>query len=346
MSTEVLALPARGPAGLAALLRTAFRALLLLAAAATFAATLLPRLGHHARLLDLFAFVQPQLALLALGLLGLALLARHRLAALAAALAAAASLVALWPAVPHAAAGHSLRVVTLNVLYTNENTDAVLGYLRRTAADIVVLQEMNAEWTKRLEALTDRYPHWTAGAGSTNLIMSRLPLHDDRALPKMPQELDDPNAPIRAVVSLGGREVAIYVAHPDTPRSQEQWTKRNGYLAWLAARMNELDADRLRILAGDLNTPPTSVWYRDLLRTAELADSGGGGLRWPTRLYRRWPQVMRLIGAPVDHILASPEIGVVRSGTGDYVGSDHLPLMAELRIPDAAAQPSAASPAL
>lgn len=96
-------------------------------------------------------------------------------------------------------------------------------------------------------------------------------------------------------------------------------------------------------MLGDFNTPPWSFLFTDLTAAAQLRDAGGGGIRQPTRQPMLAAPHLAWLGAPVDHVLVSPEIGVAAFAVGPSVHSDHLPVIADLRLHGA--QPSGASPA-
>ena len=77
------------------------------------------------------------------------------------------------------------------------------------------------------------------------------------------------------------------------------------------------------VLAGDLNTSPWSNAFR-------ARGSQRGSLppppvpSWPA-----WPLALPQVA--LDHIFVSPELAVAAAGTGPAVGSDHLPVWAQLR---------------
>ena len=146
------------------------------------------------------------------------------------------------------------------------------------------------------------------------------------------------------VIAVGGREVAIYAVHPPTPRSIDQWQVRNQQLEWLAGASLALDADRPRIVLGDFNTPPWSFLFTDITTTGQLHDAGGGGLREPTRQPMLAAPLLAWLGAPVDHVLVSHDITADRFAVGHSVYSDHLPVIADLRVDPPHA--SGTSPAL
>jgi endonuclease/exonuclease/phosphatase family metal-dependent hydrolase len=61
------------------------------------------------------------------------------------------------------------------------------------------------------------------------------------------------------------------------------------------------------------------------------------GLRRHATFLRSWPtQGQYRLPAPaflIDHVLTTPEIKTIAIGTGPFVGSDHLPIVATLRLP-------------
>jgi endonuclease/exonuclease/phosphatase (EEP) superfamily protein YafD len=85
--------------------------------------------------------------------------------------------------------------------------------------------------------------------------------------------------------------------------------------------------DGPQILAGDLNLPPDSAIYRKFWAGYGNAFSSAGlGFG-----YTEWPRVGVLrFGIRIDHILSGPNWRPCRCWVGPGVGSDHLPLIADL----------------
>ena len=77
------------------------------------------------------------------------------------------------------------------------------------------------------------------------------------------------------------------------------------------------------VLAGDLNTSPWSNAFRKLRAVAGLAPASTLMPTWPA-----WPVALPQVA--LDHIFVSPELAVAAAGTGPAVGSDHLPVWAQL----------------
>jgi vancomycin resistance protein VanJ len=80
------------------------------------------------------------------------------------------------------------------------------------------------------------------------------------------------------------------------------------------------------VIAGDFNLPVESAIYRQhwaQYRNAFSQTGIGSGYTKHTRLF----------GVRIDHVLSSKDVQPIRSFVGKDVGSDHLPLIADLAIP-------------
>ncbi len=304
--------------------------------------------ARHAWLLDLLSFARQHLLVLAVASAALAFLAGARGWALAAAVAAvvnAAPSLQQREAAPSPTEAVPLRVLSFNVMNQNYYANRVERFLRRSGADLVVLQEMTPFVGGKLEALRglylDIWPDLSLPKGDL-AVLSRRPLRSVEILEPPPEAAGEPwERPLRLELEGGA---AVYAVHPDTPRSPERWRRRNALLAWLGETARARDGDRPRIMVGDFNTPPGSPFLADLKRAARVRDAAGGGLRHPTRQPLLLAPYLSWLGAPVDHVLVSPGIGVRAFWVARDVESDHLPVVADLLLPGAG-QPALASPA-
>ncbi|MEK0081673.1 endonuclease/exonuclease/phosphatase family protein [Benzoatithermus flavus] len=322
-------------------------------------ATLLSLLARHGWLLDLLTFARQHLVVIGLVLAGAALRTKRRRWALAAGALAACNLVlVLAQAGPGAltsrasASGVELRVLTLNLLAENYYTKRVVRYLRASGADIVALQELTPYWAEKLAELQDIYPYVSPPLQpwkSSSVILSRHPFVEAGAMRAPADTVTGKwNRPLRAVVDVGSERIAVYVVHPETPRSLQQWQMRNRYFAWLGEEVRRLDGERPRIVLGDFNTPPWSPFLQDFAAAAEVHQAAAG-LRWPTRQPLILAPYLSWLGAPVDHILLSPGLEAAAFTVGSDVKSDHLPVIADVWLPahhdGPSPHPSAARPA-
>lgn len=138
--------------------------------------------------------------------------------------------------------------------------------------------------------------------------------------------------PSVVAVPSDGTGPTIVAAHPVSPVPGEMAGWRQG-LHWLAARCQGADV----IVAGDLNS--TLDHYAGL--EGESDSSGGlGGCRDGARATGNaavgtWPTTLpSLLGAPIDHVLATPNwhfVGFRVDEAHDSAGSDHRPVIAQLR---------------
>lgn len=307
------------------------------------AITALSFLGRWSWPLDLLSFGRQHLLVAAMLLAILAWAIRRKGWSMAAMVVAAGNLIAMAPSAGSditsavaAMPGTPLRVVALNVLNENNHSNSVVSFLRSTNADVISLEEVNSWWRRQLAALDDLYPYRLPVDGArenTTVLLSRYPIHEaDLLKPPRPGFAGPGEEPLRAVIEVGGTPVAIYAVHPPTPRSPEQWTTRNAQLEWLAATADERDGGSPRVMLGDFNTPPWSFLFQDVIAKAGLRDAGGL-LRQATRQPMLIPPHLAWLGATVDHVLVSPDVGVAGFAVGPYVHSDHLPVIADLTLP-------------
>ncbi len=227
------------------------------------------------------------------------------------------------------AAGHEIRVVALNLLFSNGNHAAVRDYLRQSDADLLVLSELTPVWVSALREVTATYPYWLSvdrihpwGLG----LYSRYPLRGERITNLgLPGSVN-----VSARVVLPGGEVEVMGVHLASPVTPVRAARRNHQLARLAealgAQPDGARVSRPRLLVGDLNLTPYSPYYGDLLRYTGMVDkrrTQGPAGTWPT-----WSPLLQI---PIDHCIADPELEVVRVERGPHVGSDHYPLEILLR---------------
>lgn len=288
-------------------------------------------------LVDLLTFAWPYVGAAGVFLV-LAALVTRRMKAIVIALAGLA--VAAIPAfdVPtarSATAGAGLKVLTANLFVENAEDPAVfLDLLRLEKPDIVVLQETRADWAQAISA-SGLYPYESSAESREreNLqVFSTLPIRAETMLQRAFTEEYAHKQPLRLELDLNGRPLFLYALHPETPRRLWQWRDRNAYLA-AAADAVKGDLEKAPVIvAGDWNTPTWSPFFRGFLKQAGLTSTAGGWLQPVTRFSMRL-DTFAYIGASIDHIAVSPDILLHERRVGPYFGSNHLPVIAELTLP-------------
>ena len=264
--------------------------------------------------------------------------------------------VAPWYIKPvHAAehVGEGFTLVSANVKFNSENKNGLLSYIQTVAPDIVFLQELDPKWSEVINTLKETY-HYSFivdygdefGIG----ILSKFPLGNLYEINVMP--FHSPS--LEAIATLDdGTRIKLITIHPMPPISKELFEHRNAMFEEVALRIKNSTEDVL--LAGDFNTTMWSPQYKKLVSEAGLRNlSKGFGLHgtWPigranytnflnakeggksgTDFIPSWLVYNHPIKLPIDHVLVRGNIIVKNISAGPDIGSDHLPIMAELQIP-------------
>lgn len=218
-----------------------------------------------------------------------------------------------------------LKLLHANMLYTVNNTDAVIAEVQKENPDIFVLQEVTEEEWQDLKALTKICPHYKsifARHGDGIILFSRFPFEQIEVL--------DFNLPSRwgffAEFNINGAKVSLVTIHPPTPLYESHFALRNTQFAHAAKLLRGKEGNK--ILIGDFNLTPFSPYYRDLLRDSELRDARQGkGLLTSWVAYM--PPFLRIT---IDHCFVCDRINVSDIRLGNRVDSDHLPLIVELLL--------------
>lgn len=226
-------------------------------------------------------------------------------------------------------------VLSWNTLGDAPGADTIAELAAEVEADVVVLPETSAETAEIVAAILS-----DGGRPMQALYLSLDDVSKARTTAvlisaDLGEYTRDDSAgttetlPSLVVRPLDGRGPTIVAAHPVAPIPGEMGAWRSG-LIWLADRC----AGENVILAGDLNS--TLDHYTALgtdggdlgaCRDAARATGNAAVGTWPTA----FPQ---LLGAPIDHVMATPDwevVGFRVIGSHDGDGSDHRPVLAQLR---------------
>ena len=218
-----------------------------------------------------------------------------------------------------------LRVAIANAYVGNSTPQRLRAWIDQEDPDAFAVLEYTAEHQRTLAPLHARYPHRMEAVEESPFgiaLFSKLPL--------LEQQTTSIGAPFSkalfAVVEWNGARVGLMAAHPPPPISQDYARMRDQGLAQLATEAARMPPDR--ILLADCNATRWSRPLRETMAAAGMRDSAEGfGFQgsWPARL--PWP-----LRIPIDHVLVSGELVVTRRELGPDVGSDHLPVVAEIAI--------------
>ena len=213
-----------------------------------------------------------------------------------------------------------IRIVSFNIEFARNIEGAIAALTSDTAlrgADIVLLQEMDAEGTRRIAAALRMwhvyYPaiyHRRSRRDFGNAVLSRFPIVADAKLilPRPSRYAGTHRAATAATVRINGSLVRVYSTHLGTVADITSRQRRDQ----LRAIVSDGDKHRLVIIGGDMNDE----------QLPSLAEKSS--YAWPTRYGPRTTRLGRL-----DHILVKG-IQPRRSGTIILSSgvSDHHPVWA------------------
>lgn len=270
-------------------------------------------------LCDLLTHFRWQYAAILLACGGALLCLKHWRSGLASLVAGGAVLATLIQPAPATVPHPTLKVLSFNVLKTNERRNEICDFIEKEQADVVVLSEINEKWASQIARLRQTYPHVLSSSPKKLydvVILSRHPFQTTDATDFKKRRYAE------ATIFVNGTTYHVTAAHTAPPTSEinSQW--RNEQLLALG---QELAGQPRAILCGDLNTSPFSPWYARMLKISGLADTSRGAGYSPT-----WMRAFPPIAVPIDHILLSQDLALVSRKVGPSLGSDHSPVIVEL----------------
>ena len=174
------------------------------------------------------------------------------------------------------------------------------------------------------------------------IVVSRFPLQDCQ-----PGDISfdgKSHSYVRCTVKAHGAEIDLFTAHLLSPReglNATRYERADGIGEWqhnLNSRLiqaSKLAADvsqrkRPLIVAGDLNAPESSPVVQVLLERGLRDAFSAAGLGYGyTHGHSLRPHISFL---RIDHILVSPELGVIDCFVGGKEASEHRPVIADLAV--------------
>jgi endonuclease/exonuclease/phosphatase (EEP) superfamily protein YafD len=238
--------------------------------------------------------------------------------------------------------GRALKVVSFNLSYDNPGFGKAVDFLAKSGADVIGLSEVTPEAKAALAKLKEIYPHSIDCVGQDRfcelMLLSKKPLRYSfagRIGPKLTYVAS-------ADIDWQGAPLSVAVAHIVLPFKTPDWQPLQTWIpaddpspllaktpvlwqsvqmAVLAGYVQSLGPDR--IVMGDFNSAPWSD-VQTAFRKALLLDNRGPlALTWPTQL----PPPLRI---PIDTVFVGGGLSIRDLHAGADLGSDHLPVIAEI----------------
>lgn len=244
-----------------------------------------------------------------------------------------------WPSFSSVAEDNKqpLTVMSFNVLYSNKAHKAIVQSIQVASPDLIGFQELTQASAKEIvKALESEYPYHTLkplGKKSAVGLLSRFPIETVEWFPLPP--LDHA---LHTTVNVAGNRVHVFVVHLsanqffDYPASQfvplviERYGRRAAEVTRLTEEFADLDEPIL--LMCDCNLTDTSEAYArlDLLLNDSFREVGWGFG------HTFHPPVAPIPIQRIDYVWHSDEFAAVQAFVGQDGGSDHLPVVAKLRL--------------
>lgn len=221
----------------------------------------------------------------------------------------------------------SMRVMSFNLLSTNESYSEVVEYIETIDPDLVLLHEASRPWEVAMESAGMGYE--IVRPRSDDLIFGTLVLVKGQAVEAISYGFAAANP--RAVELNYTPEgwstpVAVLGTHPLAPTDEERADLRDAQLGfagqWASTQSGAF------FIVGDFNSTPWSWPFRRLMGTAGLVNSQVGFGLQPTFS----ADSNLLLRVPIDHLVHSSALEVTDRQLGPALGSDHFPLVVDLQL--------------
>jgi vancomycin resistance protein VanJ len=244
-----------------------------------------------------------------------------------------------WPPASHERVddNQAITLMSFNVLYTNTDYEAIIGSIQSATPDVLGIQELEPPMAASMvEALARDYPYNTFQLLETGLsagLLSKFPIESAErfALPPLDRAL-------HAVVRMKGTQVHIFVVHlsPNNFFNQsttafvtsvkERYGNRKKETMQLAQMIRDLDGPVL--LLCDCNMTDKSEAYARLDTVLDDSFSEAGwGMGHTTQPPPLFFPIQR-----IDYVWHTDEFEAVSAYIGQDGNSDHLPIVAKLRL--------------
>lgn len=219
-----------------------------------------------------------------------------------------------------------LRVLSLNVLTSNQSKDKVVDYIKAENPEIIIVSEIDRKWEVALDkAFRGTHPHVKTLTSFDNFgigVYSQIPFDPGSQILRH----GDYRIAYLDLMFTKKLPFRILGIHPVPPSSSGYWKARNQQMNDVAKLLSE-KPELATIVCGDLNCSPWSPFYRDMLKVGKLTNAAAGfGIR-PT-----WTAFSYPLGIPIDHVLISKKVQVLDHRVGPNVGSDHRGITVDVAL--------------
>ncbi|MCC9603153.1 endonuclease/exonuclease/phosphatase family protein [Stieleria sp. JC731] len=227
----------------------------------------------------------------------------------------------------HLEDARTIRVVLSNVEKENQQYDRWLEVIENADPDVLVVLEPDEAWVDAIKPLIERYPHRVVRPQDNwygMVMLSRLPIKEHQVRYLVQEDIPSIDAMIELENGDLMRVVAVHPRPPEPWRGNDATARDAELTIW----GKELEDETMPvIIGGDLNDVAWSSTTRLFLRTSGLLDPRRGRGFFNTFHADHW-----FLRYPLDHVFHSPHFTVSKIQRLPKVGSDHFPMMIDLRL--------------
>ncbi|WP_068597303.1 endonuclease/exonuclease/phosphatase family protein [Vaginella massiliensis] len=219
----------------------------------------------------------------------------------------------------------NFKIGSINIFSQNHKVEEFKNYLEKENFDVILIQELTPAWQKAIDFVRTHYPYHHEEVRENNFgigLYSKIPLDTI----EVKHYIDDQHPSLLATVRVNQKAVQILGVHPVPPiPNQQRFLKRNLQFELMRKEIDQLNADYV-IFLGDFNCTVFSPNF-EVLKSDRLKDARSG-----YGLQNSWNAYIPFFRTNIDHIWVSKNIKVTNFYRGDFIESDHFPIIAELKI--------------
>ncbi len=214
-----------------------------------------------------------------------------------------------------------LRVVTANVLMSNDQLSALAADVLAQAPDVIVFEELQHDLSEVSPELAKAYPYRMSTETPWVTVASRLPLDGAH---RLAISADDRGRDLlMATIEVDGQRLTLIAVHFMPPLDGDAYEVNRQQREALETAVAETDGPLM--VVGDFNATTLSPTFARLLLGTHLRIASASRMMTPT--YYAYGR----LGIRIDHVLVR-DVDVVRDEVFTLTGSDHRGLSVEVGL--------------